>query len=370
MVHPGLKVPFGDLRRQYAWMRQEIDEAVHRVFERGWFILGVEGENFEREFARYLDVKHCVGVGSGTEAIHLALRAVGVKAGDEVITAANTCVPTVSGIWAAGATTVLVDVDEKSFTLDVNRLEAAITPKTRAILPVHLYGQAADLDPIMEIARNLDIKVIEDAAQAHGATYRGRKLGAIADVAAFSFYPSKNLGANGDGGAVTTNHEEIAERLRRLRNYGQEKRYYHSSKGTNSRLDEVQAAILSAKLKHLDDWNQRRRAIARLYDQEIVNPLIQQPAEMGYGTHNYHLYVIRCERRDQLQEHLAERGVTTLIHYPLPIHLQQAYQDLHKREGDYPVAESLARQVLSLPIFPELTYDEARHVIESINSFQ
>jgi dTDP-4-amino-4,6-dideoxygalactose transaminase len=351
-------------------MRPEIDAAVQRVFERGWFILGVEGDNFEREFANYLAVKHCVGVGSGTEAIHLALRAVGVECGDEVITAANTCVPTVSGIWAAGATPVLVDVDEKSFTLDVNRLADAITPKTRAILPVHLYGQAADLGPIMEVARVHNLKVIEDAAQAHGATYEGRKLGTIADAAAFSFYPSKNLGANGDAGAVTTNDAEIAERVRRLRNYGQEKRYYHSSKGTNSRLDEVQAAILSAKLKHLDEWNQRRRAIARMYDQEIVNSGIQKPAEMDYGTHNYHLYVIRCDRRDQLQKHLTERGVGTLIHYPVPIHLQQAYQDLQKREGDYPVAESLAGQILSLPIFPELTYDEARHVIESINSFQ
>jgi dTDP-4-amino-4,6-dideoxygalactose transaminase len=365
-----MKVPFGDLRRQYESMRQEIDAVVQRVFERGWFILGVEGENFEQQFASYLGVKRAVGVGSGTEAIHLALRAVGVEAGDEVITVANTCVPTVSGIWAAGALPVLVDVDESNFTLDSKLLEAAITPKTKAILPVHLYGQAADLEPIMEIARRYNIKVIEDAAQAHGATYRNRKLGSIADAAAFSFYPSKNLGANGDGGAVTTNDEEIAERIVRLRNYGQEKRYYHKTKGTNSRLDEVQAAILSAKLNHLDDWNQRRREIARIYDEGITHPLIQKPAQMAYAEHNFHLYVIRCKRRETLQSYLNDRGIATLIHYPVPIHLQEAYSDLRKGVGDYQVSELLAGEILSLPIFPELTYDEALYVVDCINSFE
>jgi dTDP-4-amino-4,6-dideoxygalactose transaminase len=370
VVQVALKVPFGDLRRQYVAMRQEIDEAVQRVFERGWFILGIEGENFEREFADYLGVKRAVGVGSGTEAIHLALRAVGVEAGDEVITVPNTCVPTVSGIWAAGAVPVLVDVKEESFTLDPDKLEAVITPKTKAILPVHLYGQAADLDSIIEIARRHNLKVIEDAAQAHGATYKNRKLGAIADAAAFSFYPSKNLGANGDGGAVTTNDEEIAERVIRLRNYGQEKRYYHKTKGTNSRLDEVQAAILREKLKYLNAWNERRREIANIYDEGLTNSLLQKPVQVDYGRHNYHLYVIRCERRDELQRFLNEKGISTLIHYPVPIHLQEAYGDLNKRQGDYPVAELIAGQILSLPIFPELTYDEARYVIDCINSFK
>jgi dTDP-4-amino-4,6-dideoxygalactose transaminase len=365
-----MKVPFGDLRRQYDAMRQEIDLAVQRVFERGWFILGVEGENFELEFADFLGVNRAVGVGSGTEAIHLALRAVGVEAGDEVITVPNTCVPTVSGIWAAGAVPVLVDVDEKSFTLDPNRLEAAITPKTKAILPVHLYGQAAEVEPIMVIARQHHLKVIEDAAQAHGATYNNCKLGTLGDAAAFSFYPSKNLGANGDGGAVTTNDEEIAERLVRLRNYGQEKRYYHKTKGANSRLDEVQAAILRAKLTHLNEWNERRRELAKIYEEGISNPLIQKPAEMRYGRHNYHLYVVRCPRRDELQQFLTEKGVSTLIHYPVPIHLQEAYSDLNKHQGDYPVAELLAGQILSLPIFPELTYDEAFYVVDCINSFK
>ena len=370
MVQVATTVPFGDLRRQYDAMREEIDTAVRRVHERGWFILGEECEAFESEFAAAVGVRHAVGVGNGTEAIHLALRAVGVGPGDEVITVANTCVPTVSGIWPSGATIRLIDVDERSFTLDPHKLEEAITTKTRAIVVVHLYGQAADLDPIAEIARRHNLNLIEDAAQAHGALYKGRRLGSIGDAAAFSFYPSKNLGANGDGGAVTTNDAEIAGRLRRLRNYGQEQRYYHTSKGINSRLDEMQAAILRAKLPRLDGWNERRRAIARLYDQGIHNPLIRKPEEMSYGRHNYHLYVVRCERRDALQQHLSERGIQTLIHYPVPIHLQEGYQDLGRKRGDYPVSERGADEVLSLPIFPELSDGEAASVVENLNSFE
>ncbi len=365
-----MKVPFGDLRRQYDALQEEIDQAVRRVHERGWFILGVEGESFEREFAEYNGVTRCVGVGSGTEAIHLALRAVGVQSGDEVITAANTCVPTVSGIWMAGATPVLVDIDEQSFTLDPQKLEAAITPKTRAILPVHLYGQAANMAAILEIAHQHNVKVVEDAAQAHGATYHNRRLGSIGDAAAFSFYPSKNLGANGDAGAVTTNDDEIAERLIRLRNYGQEERYYHTTKGTNSRLDELQAAILRAKLRHLDKWNERRREVAQIYDNGITNPAILKPMEMAYGKHNYHLYVIRLERRNELQAHLAACGITTLIHFPVPVHLQKAYSDLNKQRGDYPVAETCADQILSLPIFPELKTEETNYIVDCINTFK
>jgi dTDP-4-amino-4,6-dideoxygalactose transaminase len=365
-----MKVPFGDLRRQYDAMQEEIDAAVRRVHERGWFILGVEGEGFECEFAEYIGAKRAVGVGSGTEAIHLALRAVGVEPGDEVITAANTCVPTISGIWMAGAIPVLVDIDEKSYTLDALKLEAAISPKTRAILPVHLYGQAVDMDAILDIAHRHKIKVVEDAAQAHGATYKGQKLGCLGDAAAFSFYPSKNLGANGDAGAVTTNDDEIAERLIRLRNYGQAERYYHTTKGTNSRLDELQAAILRVKLSHLDKWNERRREIARIYNEGITHPDIQKPVEVEYGKHNYHLYVIRLERRDELQTHLTTCGVTTLIHYPVPVHLQQAYQDLNKQRGAYPVAEACADEILSLPIFPELKTEEACYIVDCVNTFK
>lgn len=369
MVHE-VTVPFGDLRRQYDELREAIDAAVRRVHERGWYILGEEGEAFEREFADCLGVARTVGVGNGTEAIHLALRAVGVGAGDEVITVANTCVPTVSGIWQSGATLKLVDVDERSFNLDPARLADAITDRTRAIVVVHLYGQAADMDAILEIARARQLRVIEDAAQAHGATYKGRKLGSFGDAAAFSFYPSKNLGAHGDGGAVTTSDAAVAERLVSLRNYGQQRRYYHNEKGINSRLDEVQAAILRAKLPRLDDWNARRGELAELYNHGITNPLIQKPQEMAYGTPNYHLYVVRCRRRDELQAHLAAGGVSTLIHYPVPVHLQEAYADLGKGRGDYPVSEACADEILSLPIFPELSDAEARYVVEKLNSFE
>lgn len=364
-----MKVPFGDLRRQYRAIHGEIDSAVSRVMERGWFVLGVEVEQFEREFADYLAVRHVIGVGSGTEAIHLALVAVGVKPGDEVITAANTCVPTVSAISFAGASPVLVDVERTSYNTDPSQIESRITSRTKAILPVHLYGQAADMDPILDIARRRGIPVIEDAAQGHGATYKGKKLGTLGSAGCFSFYPSKNLGAYGDGGGVATDDDELAASLRRLRNYGEERRYFHKTKGYNSRLDELQAAILRVKLAHLDAWNARRRQIAARYDREIVSKHVVKPRERNYGRHAYHLYVIRSERRDELQRHLSEKGVTTLIHYPVPIHLQESYEDLGKGAGDYPVSERLANEVLSLPIFPELTDQECSFVANCVNSF-
>jgi dTDP-4-amino-4,6-dideoxygalactose transaminase len=346
-----------------------VDSAIQTVLNRGWFILGQEGEQFECEFAAYLGARHALGVASGTDAIHLALAAAGVKAGDEVITAANTCVPTVTGISSSGALPVLVDVDPVSFNLDPSQLEGAITPRTRAIVPVHLYGQAADLDPIVAIAHRHSIRVVEDAAQGVGATYQNRKLGSIGEAGCFSFYPSKNLGAFGDGGAVVTDDDDIAERVRRLRNYGEARRYYHATRGVNSRLDEMQAAILRAKLPLLDGWNRRRREIAAIYDREITNESIRKPVELDYGVHNYHLYVVRCRRRDELQKHMADCGVGTLIHYPVPIHLQEAYQDLNQREGSFPIAEECSREVLTLPVFPELTDDEATYVAESVNSF-
>jgi dTDP-4-amino-4,6-dideoxygalactose transaminase len=256
-----------------------------------------------------------------------------------------------------------------SFNLDATRLESAITPRTRAILPVHLYGQAADMDSIIEVAKVNGLRVIEDAAQAHGATYVGRKLGSIGDAGCFSFYPSKNLGAYGDGGAIATDDDDMAKRARLLRNYGEERRYKHAIKGFNSRLDELQAAILRAKLPRLDGWNSRRREIASLYNSQITSPLIRRPVEMSYGRHNYHLYVIRCGRRDELQSFLEARGITTLIHYPVPIHLQKAYSELGYRAGDFPAAEACSSEILSLPIFPELSDDEARHVAASVNAF-
>jgi len=364
-----MRVPFGDLARQYQLIRTEVDGAIARVLRKGWFILGEEVSAFERDFAAYLGCRNVVGVASGTDALHLALVAAGVRPGDEVITAANTCVPTASGITSAGATVVLADVDPLTFTLQPADIERAITPRTRAIVPVHLYGQAADMDPIIEISNRKGIPVVEDAAQAHGATYRGKKLGTIGDAGCFSFYPSKNLGAFGDAGAVATDNDDLAAKLRQLRNYGERQRYFHQTKGVNSRLDEIQAAILSSKLPHLDTWNLRRRQIARFYDSEITNPVVSKPTEQSYGHHNYHLYVLRCRRRGDLQRHLADRGVSTLIHYPVPLHLQEAYADLGLGPGAYSVSEQLADEVLSLPIFPELTDEEARHVADSVNSF-
>jgi len=350
-------------------MRERIDEAVGRVLNRGWFILGREVESFEREFADYLGARHAVGVGSGTDALHLALVAAGVRPGDEVIAPANTCIPTASAISLAGAKPVLVDADPVSFNLDPGKLEAALSPRTAAILPVHLYGQAADLAPILEIGRGSRIPVIEDVAQGHGATYGQGKLGTSGAMGCFSFYPSKNLGAYGDAGAVVTNDDELALQLRRLRNYGEERRYHHMIKGFNSRLDELQAAILRANLPELDRWNARRREIAAIYNREISHPGVVKPVELAYGVHAYHLYVVRCAERDRLQEHLEAAGVATLIHYPVPVHMQEAYADLGKKPGDYPVAEACAGQVLSLPIFPELTDQEVSYVAECVNAF-
>ena len=365
-----MQVPFGDLRRQYDSIRKEIDDAVRRVLERGWFVLGCEVENFERQFADYLGVPHVIGVGSGTEALHLALVACGVQHGDEVVTAPNACVPTASAISAAGAVPVFADVDPVSFNLDPRKLERSITARTKAVVPVHLYGQSADLDPILDVCRRWSVPVIEDNAQGHGAAYKGKKLGTIGAAGCFSFYPSKNLGAFGDGGAVATSDDELAARLRRLRNYGEERRYYHSIKGFNSRLDEVQAAILAAKLPYLDAWNARRQEIASMYATHINNPLVRKPARLSHGTHAYHLYVLSCERRDELRDHLTTRGVGTQVHYPVPIHLQDAYRDLGHQTGAFPIAEQCCSEVVSLPIYPELSDEECLHVAKSVEEFK
>ncbi len=362
-----MRIEFNDLRPQHRELRAEIDAAVTQVLDDGWFVLGKQGEAFEREFAAYCGVGHCVGVGSGTEAIHLALLACGVEPGDDVITASLTAVPTASAITFAGARPVFVDVDPRTFTMDPSKLEDAITPRTRAILPVHLYGQAVDMDPILEIGRRRRIPVIEDACQAHGTEYGGRKTGSLGSMAAFSFYPTKNLGACGDGGAVTTGDPELADRLRLLRNYGQRKRYYHESKGFNSRLDEVQAAILRVKLRYLDRWNEARRAKAALYDSMLREVVV--PLAANYGRHVYHLYVIRSGRRDEMQRYLADRGIGTLIHYPVPVHLQEAYRDLGIPEGSLPATEECAREILSLPLYPELPDEQVAEVAEAINEF-
>ena len=364
-----MNVPFGDLSRQYAALKSEIDEAVSRVLARGWFILGKELEAFEQELASYLGCAYTVGVASGTEAIQLALTAAGVNPGDEVITVANTCVPTVTGISSARATPVLVDVNPVTGTLDPDLLEQALTPDTRAIMPVHLYGQCVEMDRVLEIGSRNGVPVIEDAAQAIGATWRSKKAGTLGLAGCFSFYPSKNLGAYGDGGAVATNDSEFCARLKRLRNYGEERRYHHTIIGMNSRLDEIQAAILRVKLRSLESANARRRSIAKAYNQLLNNEQILKPVESSPGTHNYHLYVIRCERRDELQRWLADHGIGTLIHYPVPIHHQESYSGLKVSNKGFPVSERLCREVLSLPIFPELRDDEVQYVVECVNSF-
>jgi dTDP-4-amino-4,6-dideoxygalactose transaminase len=360
-------IPLVDLHCQLAAIRPEIEAAVTRVLERGWFILGEEVVAFEQEFATYCGVRYAIGVGSGTEALHLALRAVGVGPGDEVITVANAGVPGVVAIEVAGGRPVFVDVYPATMNLDPARLSAAISPRSRAILPVHLYGRPADMDPIMEIARRHDLAVVEDCAQAHGASYRGRKVGSLGHVACFSFYPTKNLGAYGDGGAVVTDDPALADRLRLLRQYGWREQYRSEVRGVNSRLDELQAAILRVKLRHLDAWNARRRALAARYRELLAGSDLVLPAELPDGVHVYHLFIVQTPQRDELRDHLRRAGIGTGIHYPIPAHLQAAYRDLGGQPGQLPVTERLAREVLSLPLFPELTDAEVEQVVEAIH---
>ncbi|MBI3537983.1 MAG: DegT/DnrJ/EryC1/StrS family aminotransferase [Chloroflexi bacterium] len=361
-------IAFFDLTKQYISIRDELDAATARVMQRGMFILGPEVSTFEKEFAEYIGAQFAIGVGSGTEAIHIALLALGIGAGDEVITVPNTAVATVAAIELTGARAVLCDVRADSMLMDVEKLARAITPRTRAIIPVHLFGQSADLDPILEIARAKNIFVLEDCAQAHGAMYRGKRVGAYGQIAAFSFYPTKNLGAYGDGGAIVTNDAQLAERVNLLRQYGWKERYTSAIKGMNSRLDELQAAILRVKLLHLDAWNAARRERAALYSELLKT--VTLPREMPYGQPVYHLYVVQSQKRDALAAHLKARGIGTAIQYPETIHLQPAYDNLGYRRGDLPVAEKLAREILSLPLYPELSLDDVRAVADAVNQFK
>ncbi|MBI5234451.1 MAG: DegT/DnrJ/EryC1/StrS family aminotransferase, partial [Deltaproteobacteria bacterium] len=316
-------VPFFDLKAQYLSIKDDIDSAIKDVIDSGWFILGKKGEVFEAEFASYIGSRHAIGVGSGTEALHMGLLSLGIGQGDKVITTPNTAIPTVSAIRFAGAVPLFVDIDPKTYTMSAQALEGCLSKrdrKAKAIIVVHLFGQPAFLDPIIEIARRYDVKIIEDCAQSHGALYKGKKTGSIGDIGAFSFYPTKNVGAYGDGGLCTTNNDEIAERLRLLRNYGQKDRYHAAIEGYNSRLDELQAGILSVKLKKLDGWNERRRQLAALYTSLLDPSKADTPFEVASARHVYHLYVIRHKKRDGLMAHLKDRGIATLIHYPIPIH--------------------------------------------------
>jgi len=363
-------IPMGDLRREYAHLRPEIDQAIERVLRRGWFILGEEGEAFEVEWAAYCGVAHAVGTGNGTDAIHLALRAAGIGPGDEVIVPALTATFTALAVSMAGATPVFVDVDSERCTLDPAALEATITPRTAAVVPVHLYGCPADMDPIVAIARQHNLLVLEDAAQAHGARYQGTRTGGLGDVAAFSFYPSKNLGAYGDAGAIVTNDAALAEKARMLRHGGQRRTYQHELLGTNSRLDEIQAAILRAKLLHLNAWNERRRILAACYDAGLRDSdhlvLPKAPADV---EHVYHLYVVRTPLRDALRDYLDGAGVATGIHYPQAVHLQEAYAHLGYERGSCPNAETITAEILSLPIFPQLSEPEVEQVTRLVRIF-
>ncbi len=358
-------IPFGDLRLQYQAIKIELDRAIQSVLDEGWYILGVSVSAFESEFAAYCGTEFAAGVGNGTDALQLALMACGIGPGDEVVTTPLSATFTALAISATGAVPTFVDIDPDTYNMDPQKLEGAIGPRTKAIMPVHLYGQPADMDPILSIARERNLLVIEDAAQAHGAVYKGRRAGSLGDVGCFSFYPSKNLGAFGDGGMVVTDNPAIAEKVRMLRNGGQKGRYDHQLLGLNSRLDELQAAILRVKLTYLEKWNERRRHIAALYTALLADK-VEPPIEMPHVRHIYHLYVIRCKDRDALQKHLAERGVGTAVHYPTPIHLQGAYRGLDLGSGSFPVAERSAKQVLSLPIYPELTDAKVRQVAAHI----
>ena len=363
-------IPFLDLAAEAAASREAVQAAIDRVLTRGWFILGPEVEAFERAFAAYVQAQHAVGVGSGTDALALALRACGIGPGDEVITVPNTAVATVAAIEMAGARPVFADVDPITFNLDPASAEQAITPCTRALLPVHLYGQAADLGSLLELARRHNLRVIEDACQAHGAEYRGRKVGAQGDIGCFSFYPTKNLGAYGDGGMAVTNDPALAERLRLLRAYGWAERDRSVIRGVNSRLDEMQAAILLAKLPLLDGWIATRRELAARYGTTLAGlDSVQTPAEAAYGKHVYHLYVVRSAHRDALRAHLTERGIGTLVHYPHPIYLQDAYRDLGYQPGACPNAERAAATICSLPLHPHVTPEQVDRVASAIREF-
>jgi dTDP-4-amino-4,6-dideoxygalactose transaminase len=361
-----IKVPYLDLKAQYQSIKPEIDAAIARVLDSCQFVLGAEVAGFEQEFAKYCGTAECIALNSGTSALHLALLAAGVGPGDEVITVPFTFVASVAAVLYTGARPVLVDIDPRSFTLDPSAVDAAITPRTKAILPVHLYGQPADMDPIMEIARRRGLVVIEDAAQAHGAKYKGRPVGSIGDMACFSFYPGKNLGAYGEGGAVTTSNAEYARTVRMLRDWGQDRKYHHVLRGFNYRMEGFQGAILRVKLRHLERWTESRRAVVHQYNKLLEGSGVETPVEMPWARHVYHVYTLRSDDRDALHDSLQAEGIQTGIHYPVPAHLQPAYADLGYGRGAFPHAEAAAKQVLSLPLYPELSEQAVTEVVRAV----
>ena len=366
----GMKVPFVSFLPMERELDTELRGAFDRVFSRSWYIEGKEDEAFEQAFAAYCGTQYCIGVGNGLDALMLVLKAMDIGEGDEVIVPSNTYIATALAVTYVGARPVFVEPELKTFNIDPARIGAAITPKTKAIMPVHLYGRACDMDPIMEIAKKYNLRVIEDCAQAHGATYKGQKVGTFGDAAGFSFYPGKNLGALGDAGAVVTNDPDIAAKVRALGNYGSDYKYHHIYKGNNSRLDELQAAFLSAKLPLLEKMNAERRRIAGLYLAGMKNPEVVLPYVSDECVPVWHIFGVRCARREELEKFLNERGIGTNKHYPIPMHLQECYRDLGYKEGDFPIAEEISRTELSLPMFYGITEEQIRAVIDAVNEFQ
>lgn len=363
-------IPFVDLKAQYLSVKDEVNIAIQNILDSTDFVLGKEVQAFEEEFAGYCDQPCGVAVNSGTAALHLALLACGVGQGDEVITTPHTFFATAEAISLTGARPVFVDIREDTYCIDPDGIEGRITERTRAIIPVHLYGQPADMDPITDIAKRHNLVMIEDACQAHGALYKGRKVGSIGDMSCFSFYPGKNLGAYGEGGIVVTGSQDYTGKIRMLRNHGQPKKYYHDVVGLNYRMEGIQGAILRVKLKHLDEWTEARRRNAALYNKLLAGvPHVVTPRESEYAKAVYHLYVIRTDNRDGLAEHLASKGISTGIHYPIPVHLQKAYSSLGFGEGDYPITEKASKEILSLPMYPELKEEEISSVAEAIKEF-
>ena len=363
-----MSIPFLDLKTPYTELKKELDEVYHRVMDSGWYILGEEVESFEKEYAAYCQTKHCVGVGNGLDALHLVLRALDIGPGHEVIVPSNTYIATWLAVSYSGATPVPVEPEVLTFNINPELIESAVTDNTRAIMPVHLYGQPADMDTILQIAAKYHLKVIEDAAQSQGALYKGRRSGSLGHAAGHSFYPGKNLGAFGDGGAVTTDDDELADRVRTLRNYGSKKKYYNERKGFNSRLDELQAAFLRIKLRYLDEWNDRRRQVAQHYLNELKeSPELTLPIVLNNLESVWHLFVVRHPHRNEVQKKLAQDGIGTLIHYPVPPHLSDAYKDHGIKPGSLPIAEQMASSVLSLPIGPHISNNEAYQVVEALH---
>lgn len=363
-------IPLVNLKAQYQCIKKDIDKAVLETIESTQYILGSDVEKFEKGFARFCQTKYCVGVASGTEALHIALFAMNIKPGDEVIVPVNTFIATALAVSFIGANPVFVDIDPRTYNLDLNQVEVKINKKTKVIIPVHLYGQPVDINNLIKIAKKHRLLVLEDACQAHGSLYKKRSVGGFGQAAAFSFYPGKNLGAYGDGGAITTNSKRLYQKMRKIREYGSSRKYYHDELGFNSRLDTIQAAVLRVKLRKLRAWNKNRRQIARWYNQ-LLKPLdfIEIPFEPSHVQGNYHLYVVQVPQRDKLLEYLKKNNIFAGIHYPLPIHLQKAYKFLGYKKGDFPIAEKIANKIISLPIYPEMTKDQVKRVVDRIGKF-